>query len=62
MKFINIKAEILDPTGVAVEVKQMNLEHRVDSHPARILLTIGEAVWMTTDRGLTMRRVVPKEE
>ena len=61
-EFITIKAETIDPTGVVVTKAKMMLENTVPRDGARILLEIGDCVWMTTDKGLTMKRIVPRED
>jgi len=60
MKHIRIKAELLDPTGVVYDRDAMNLE--AIPHYTRILLTIGECLWMVTEDGEKMKRITPKEE
>jgi len=61
MKYIHIKAELLDPTAVVRDCDAMSLE-KIENYPARIFLTIGEYVWMVTEDGKTMRRITPKED
>jgi len=58
-EFIKIKAETLDPTGMVITQAEMLLENTVPRDATRILLTIGESVWMTTDKGVRMERIVP---
>jgi len=58
-EFITIKAETIDPTGVVITKAQMMLENTVPRDATRILLEIGDSLWMTTDKGLRMKRIVP---
>ena len=60
-EFITIRAKTIDPTGVVVSKTDMMLElfGQTDAISTRILLEIGDCVWMTNPKGTKMERIVP---
>ena len=61
MEWIKIKASSIDPTGVSLDSDAMSLE-KIPEYPTRIVMEIGEYVWVFTDDGKVGERIVPKEE
>jgi len=60
MKKVQVKIETIDPTGVVIDKAEMFVNH-ID-HYSRMMLVIGETIWMVTENGKTMRRIIPKED
>lgn len=61
METIKIKAELVEPTGIVHDGDAMTL-YKIQNYPARIVLTIGDYVWMFTQDGKIAERIVPHDD
>lgn len=55
MEHIKITAEVLDPTGVVIDHREVYVKV-IERSPSRILLTIGEHQWLVTNDGETIKK------
>jgi len=56
MEHLKITAEVLDPTGVVTDHREVYVEV-IKRSPSRILLTIGEYQWLVTGDGETIKKI-----